>query len=149
MIRIELEKNERKGGQMGYFFEDTIFQDVIDGELVWGKKLKKYNGAFELQEGLELTEEEYCDMVLNKEVVVSIKVDENGKQRLYYVKKHKDDEELKDGEFAVRLTSARVGTYEDKLTKINKGYIRFGFELLNEPTNELEALDDLSSELPF
>ena len=45
MIKIEVEKN---GGTFGYFFEDSVWEQIVDGELVWPKKFVRYNTAFEL-----------------------------------------------------------------------------------------------------
>lgn len=138
MIKVEIEKD---GGTFGYFFEDSVWEQIVDGELVWPKKFVKYNTAFDLEDGLEVTEEEYCDLILGKVIVVSIITGDDGKKRLYYARKV-GDSELKENEFKVKLVRARYRTVKDNETGIEKGVFNFDFEEYNE-TEELVNVDDL------
>lgn len=144
MIKIEVEKN---GGTFGYFFEDSVWEQIVDGELVWPKKFVKYNTAFELEDGLEVTEEEYCDLIVGKVIVVNIKVGDDGKKRLYYARPV-GDSELKEDEVKVKLARARYRTVKDNETGIEKGVFNFDFEEYDDFYESAEKIADLS-DLPF
>lgn len=144
MIKIEVEKN---GGTFGYFFEDSVWEQIVDGELVWPKKFVRYNTAFELEDGLEVTEEEYCDLILGKVIVVNIKVGDDGKKRLYYARPV-GDSELKEDEVKVKLVRARYRTVKDNETGIEKGVFNFDFEEYDDFYESAEKIADLS-DLPF
>lgn len=144
MIKIEVEKN---GGTFGYFFEDSVWEQIVDGELVWPKKFVRYNTAFELEAGLEITEEEYCDLILGKVIVVNIKVGDDGKKRLYYARSV-GDSELKEDEVKVKLARARYRTVKDNETGIEKGVFNFDFEEYDDFYESAEKIADLS-DLPF
>lgn len=144
MIKIEVEKN---GGTFGYFFEDSVWEQIVDGELVWPKKFVRYNTAFELEDGLEVTEEEYCDLIVGKVIVVNIKVGDDGKKRLYYARPV-GDSELKEDEVKVKLARARYRTVKDNETGIEKGVFNFDFEEYDDFYESAEKIADLS-DLPF
>lgn len=144
MIKIEVEKN---GGTFGYFFEDSVWEQIVDGELVWPKKFVRYNTAFELEDGLEITEEEYCDLIVGKVIVVNIKVGDDGKKRLYYARPV-GDSELKEDEVKVKLARARYRTVKDNETGIEKGVFNFDFEEYDDFYESAEKIADLS-DLPF
>lgn len=144
MIKIEVEKND---GTFGYFFEDSVWEQIVDGELVWPKKFVRYNTAFELEDGLEVTEEEYCDLILGKVIVVNIKVGDDGKKRLYYARPV-GDSELKEDEVKVKLAQARYRTVKDNETGIEKGVFNFDFEEYDDFYESAEKIADLS-DLPF